>query len=322
MSSVFEAGRVRSGAFGDVRDLMDNVLLDWSQQSLQITPGAGQGIHSSIETGTLRIDSSHWSQGALIRGHAPADTITLALPIADRNHVRFQGRTVAPAYLPLLPGSIEFEFAASVPASTLVLTIDRPTFDLYAQVFWGAPLESNGSAYSLPLPDTDACVALAVNLNQSFDALRGRADSLANPGIARLADDQLLSMIMTAGSREPRRILMPHRHRVARDAAALLRSRTDRPITVKELTELLGASWRALDQGFQEMYGVTPKNYMRVVRLHHARNDLRAADPAVKTVTDVATHWGFFHLGRFSVDYGQLFAESPSDTLWKRRRRA
>jgi transcriptional regulator GlxA family with amidase domain len=33
------------------------------------------------------------------------------------------------------------------------------------------------------------------------------------------------------------------------------------------------------------------------------------------SVTDVATRWGFFHLGRFSQEYGQLYGERPSQTL-------
>jgi len=33
------------------------------------------------------------------------------------------------------------------------------------------------------------------------------------------------------------------------------------------------------------------------------------------TVTQVATHWGFLHLGEFARDYQRLFGERPSETL-------
>ena len=42
---------------------------------------------------------------------------------------------------------------------------------------------------------------------------------------------------------------------------------------------------------------------------------LRAADPSVHSVIDIALENGFPHLGRFSVDYRLHFNESPSETL-------
>jgi transcriptional regulator GlxA family with amidase domain len=46
-----------------------------------------------------------------------------------------------------------------------------------------------------------------------------------------------------------------------------------------------------------------------------ARCALQKADPAVSRVTDIATEHGFWELGRFSVNYRQLFGESPKTTL-------
>jgi hypothetical protein len=46
-----------------------------------------------------------------------------------------------------------------------------------------------------------------------------------------------------------------------------------------------------------------------------ARDGLVLADPTESTVTDIATEFGFWELGRFSVEYRALFGEAPSVTL-------
>ncbi len=53
---------------------------------------------------------------------------------------------------------------------------------------------------------------------------------------------------------------------------------------------------------------------LRRERLTMARDELRRP-MASTTVTQVALHWGFDHLGRFSRYYAREFGELPSDTL-------
>jgi AraC-like DNA-binding protein len=55
--------------------------------------------------------------------------------------------------------------------------------------------------------------------------------------------------------------------------------------------------------------------YLWLRRMHLARSALIRADPASATVTGVATDYGFWELGRLSVEYRTLFGESPSVSL-------
>jgi transcriptional regulator GlxA family with amidase domain len=89
----------------------------------------------------------------------------------------------------------------------------------------------------------------------------------------------------------------------------------DHPITVPALAVAADVSERSLERGFQETAGITPRTFMRLDRMHRARQDLRVADALSSSVTNVAIQHGFTELGRFAVDYKRMFGESPSTTL-------
>jgi hypothetical protein len=55
--------------------------------------------------------------------------------------------------------------------------------------------------------------------------------------------------------------------------------------------------------------------------MHLVRCALALADPTRMTVTDVATEYGFWELGRISVAYRNLLGESRSVTLRRAQRK-
>ena len=83
---------------------------------------------------------------------------------------------------------------------------------------------------------------------------------------------------------------------------------------LRSMSKATGLSPRTLQRTFQIEYGLCPQEWLRVERLNRVREDLlnvRNGD----SVTHTATRCGFFHLGRFSQYYCDLFGEKPSQTL-------
>nr|WP_258700568.1 helix-turn-helix domain-containing protein [Pseudomonas sp. B21-015] len=61
--------------------------------------------------------------------------------------------------------------------------------------------------------------------------------------------------------------------------------------------------------------GMSPTHWLRLRRLNSARRELLSRTASDTTVAQVAMHWSFWHLGRFSSSYRALFQELPSQTL-------
>lgn len=101
----------------------------------------------------------------------------------------------------------------------------------------------------------------------------------------------------------------------AREAVELMEVEPETAWTVADLARRVGVSSRGLQDAFARHVGVSPMAYLRRVRLQRAHADLRAADPAQASVTDIAVRWGFTHHGRFAAAYRQRYGRMPSETL-------
>jgi AraC-like DNA-binding protein len=92
----------------------------------------------------------------------------------------------------------------------------------------------------------------------------------------------------------------------------------DAEISTADLAARAAISPRALQAGFQDVVGMSPTAYLRGVRLDRAHLEL--ASGTAPSITEVAAKWGFYHLGRFSQQYRERFAVTPSQTLNRARR--
>ena len=99
----------------------------------------------------------------------------------------------------------------------------------------------------------------------------------------------------------------------------MLQTSCDQVLSMLELCQRLGVSQRKLSYCFQHVLGMSPMQYQRTARLNRVRAELKKAQRD-EGVFDIASRWGFWHMGQFSQDYKRLFCELPSATLLKHKR--
>jgi len=94
-----------------------------------------------------------------------------------------------------------------------------------------------------------------------------------------------------------------------------IREHCSEAVSLLDLSRVSGMTSRSLTNAFQAVTGLSPVDYLRRVRLSGAHHALLLANKDNAKVTDVATAWGFWHMGHFTYHYRKMFGETPSQTL-------
>ena len=89
--------------------------------------------------------------------------------------------------------------------------------------------------------------------------------------------------------------------------------------SLRDLAKAAGTSPSTLLRTFNTHHGVSPMQYVKLIRLEAVRRSLLDSDPLSGTVGGVASEYGFRQLGRFSAEYRKVYGELPSVTLRRQR---
>lgn len=103
----------------------------------------------------------------------------------------------------------------------------------------------------------------------------------------------------------------PARPRTVKRVVDLIEANPEANFTLTDLARHSGVGARRLQLAFQETLHTSPTNYVRKVKLEHAREELLTGED---TVMAIAYRWGFGHPGRFATMYRETYGESPSET--------
>ncbi len=135
-------------------------------------------------------------------------------------------------------------------------------------------------------------------------------------GLEQALIEAMVDCLVTPDCREDSTAMRRHAL-IMRRFHSVLEASDDCPVYMLDLCDRIGVSGRTLRQCCQEHFGMGPKRYLVLRRMHLAHRALRRATVHSTTVTQIATQFGFWELGRFAVQYKRLFSESPSQTLSK-----
>jgi AraC family ethanolamine operon transcriptional activator len=290
--------------------------LYWGMEMFQIGKGRFQSDLKVVHTENLQLSTGWRSTGIMVRGRVPRGCVTMSTVLQHEAPVHFRGGVMAPGEIAALHHSEEVEMSTTRGARLLTVSVDAALLEQRMRTVLGLPLQQLRIHERLQLARPDRSAPLNRALVRYLDlgissGVTARADG------ARWLENRILETLISSVGFPQIQAPRPQRLHLAKVAEDYLQAHADLPISVSELCEITGINQRTLFLGFQERYGLGPMAYLKVLRLNHAHRELSQADPAFGnvSVTRLAMKWGFFHLGRFSVEYRDLFGESPGETL-------
>jgi AraC-like DNA-binding protein len=112
------------------------------------------------------------------------------------------------------------------------------------------------------------------------------------------------------------RLQFARRHELVAKARDYVSAHRTTDISMDDLAQALGVSYRVLNYAFRDSLGTSPYQYVLTQKLHAARRLLKSADISVLSASAA---FGFQTPSRFARQYARLFGELPSDTNFRRR---
>jgi AraC-like DNA-binding protein len=284
----------------------------------QMEPGSFQSEHRIVTLDAMRVGWHGSNLGFKLEAHLKPRRSVIGILASGSTCARWFGTGVGEGHVAASGASLWLSTAG--PSAFLSVTIDARRL---ARDFPNSPdarilMENVGDVW---LERNDF---FAKRLREYLQWLS--RDSTKSMGFLRrvttraLVKRALLPLLADAlhgrnGTTAERSLSLNRRVTAVRVCEAYMRDHLDKTVTLVDLSEVSGLRLRSLINAFQAVTGCSPMAYFKRERLSGVRQALQRPQPTRTRVIDVATAWGFWHMGHFTADYREMFGESPSETL-------
>lgn len=277
--------------------------------------------HNHVRLRTLSLNYFHYRTGVRIASGPTTSYYIVLMPLAGRCVIRYGDDevTIAPGTLGVVNRLEPIRLDWLDGCAQLALKLDNPAVERHLADHLRRPALAGPLTFAFdPPPSTERAATLVDMLRLIVRDLDGVA-TLTSGAAETAAEELLLSLALAELPHDQAGAMTRPVSRAApyyvKRVEEFIHTHAGEAITLGDMVAVAGVGARTLFKGFREFRDTGPKAYLKSVRLDRVRADLAQAAIKGRTVTDVATRWGFTHLGNFARDYRLRFGEPPSATL-------
>lgn len=313
------AFRYRASRTSDVDIHAASLIYEsWGQRYDQLSSGPFHGSVEEVVLPFLSVLRETSNRMVLQKGITPDGLFAVGVVLGENGDAYHRGEILRSRAAALIDPSSEFEIRTS-ESFDIVAAVFSPE-GLCAALGEQAPDHREMQHDLLAVSKTIKCPqanTLQDYLLRVIEVARETPELLQLPVNAmQLAEEfyGLLSEVLAAGRAAQRDTVCPNRDRVIRRVRAYLDANQSAAVSIADVCNEVGVTRRTLQNAVQEVFGVSPQNYLKAIRLNGLRRDLKARDHDRESIGDVSARWGFWHLSQLAQDYRRLFGELPSQT--------
>lgn len=255
----------------------------------------------------------------LILGDKPKNAIVFSCLLELTGpYLISHGRKLSHHTLGGFDSGLEAKYIIPSQVDCVAVQIKRDLLQQYLNIMDRSDLDERFWASNyLDLPETISIIK--IYLQQVLHLIKHQPSFLQRGNIKTLLLDDFIPLFINAIPPAVQNCLkLPSlipRSQLVEQAQNYILAHLDQPITLKDLCQALHSSQRPLFYGFQEIFGVSPMEYLKIQRLQRVHRCLKTATVQTTTVREIAEKYGFWSAGHFSRDYKTMFGELPSETL-------
>ncbi|MFD3518636.1 AraC family transcriptional regulator [Streptomyces sp. NPDC058657] len=305
---------------GDDVEALDEVVTgEFSPHRLRVgrgyqVPGRFRRLHRK----GLTLYELGWGAPVEVAAGELPDFYNVHIPLAGEGTVLVAGGEVTAPCSVAGPG-MTLGMSLSAGADTLILYVPQAAVDEAFAAQTGEP-PAAALRFAPALADGDPAVAAWLETARAFARFAASPFAVRSPLATAHFEQVLVHGLVDLQSHDHFAVLPAHAHpalpRAVRRAMAYCEEHVGEAVSVADMAAAARISPRTLQDRFRIDLGTTPAAHLRRVRLDRVHQDLlRIADGSASgTVAEVATRWGFTHLGRFAAYYRETYGQAPSRT--------
>jgi AraC-like DNA-binding protein len=311
--------RSRTFKFSDPKSYQAAVLAEW--EILVTGKGDFQTELTQLEMSQLWLQRAHEDLPRVVRSTVSVERPPFFfLTGADQPTMHHSGIDVSFGDLIAVGSGSEHHHRTDAACQWATISLSRSDLASAGEALVGRDLTvPSVTTRFRPSPSQ---VLRLMRLHEVAEQLAARSTGIAVQTARALEHAMVHALVMCLTEGTPAEINLGRRRHLAILAQFedLLAANHTRALYLGEICAAVGVSERTLRLICQEHLGMGPIRYLWLRRMNLARNALVLADPKKSTVTEIATEFGFWELGRFSVEYRALFGEGPSVSLNRPRK--